>query len=100
MVIKSLLISVALLLVTGCSSMVDTAAYTYSHIDKNGASCAITINSLRELQGVSVTISNNCELTAAVEQASTSEAMAQAVLGLVNKIPDVPSVFPIPPVGP
>jgi len=87
-------IALSLLAVTlsGCSSVFGTAAYSYTHVDKNGASCTISVGSLRDVQGVAVRIDKNCTLTTTVDSLTTSEAMAKAILSLTEKIPSVPTI--------
>lgn len=88
--LKILFVSFLLLTLTGCSSIFGTAAYKYSHVDKNGASCSITVGSLRDVQGASVTIDKNCLLSVSVDSLTANEAMAKAVLNLTEKLPQLP----------
>jgi len=90
---KHLILS-SFLFITGCSGLIG-ADYTYTHIDKNGASCSITVGSARNLQGIGVVIGKDCTLKATAESVSANEATAKAMLELVRKIPSIP-VMPAP----
>lgn len=90
----SLLILVAVL--SGCGTMGGGADYTYNHIDKDGASCSIEVGSMRSLQGVGVTISNDCTLTANAETAKSNGEMVKVLGAAIGKIPSLSLPLPLP----
>jgi hypothetical protein len=75
---------------SGCAAMGGGADYTYQHIDKNGASCSVTVGSTRSLRGAGITITKDCELKAKAEALEANEALARAVLELTKKVQAVP----------
>jgi len=93
---KSLFIMLVVTLLSGCAALGGGADYTYQHIDKNGASCSVSVGSTRSLQGAGIVITKDCELRAEAQELRANEALAKAVLELTRKVQPVPVPIPAP----
>jgi hypothetical protein len=94
---KFILLGLIPIIFTGCGTLGGGADYTYNHVDKDGASCSIEVGSMRSLQGVGVTISNDCTLTANAEAAKSNGDMVKVLGAAIGKIPSISLPLPVVP---
>jgi len=90
---KKLLLIGIILLLTGCASSPwgsatsGGASYTYSHTTADGDTCTVQTTSARDIAGGTISIDQDCTLTAGAADATGVSESISAINGLVKRLP-------------
>lgn len=98
--IKGIFVLIVISLLYGCSASsligeakTGGAVYDYQHTNADGSSCKVNGTSAKEVPGVTIKITKNCELTVEAHGSAPLGDALGAIRGLVDRMPDT-SVMP------
>ena len=77
---------ILLLITTSLLSGCGLGVYSYEHTSSDGASCKVSVWSLRELKGASLGVDKNCKMSGKADAVKGNYELAKALSALVGAV--------------